>query len=165
MATTYEKIASTTLSSASSTITFSSISQAYTDLRLILMFKGAGNTLAKITFNNDSTTNYSVILIQGFDSNVGHAAAANESEVGGQASFPPANKYGMNDYNIFSYTAPVNKTFLLTKNYDAADATFNMINKEVGMWRSTAAINRIDLTGNIAFSATTTATLYGILKA
>ncbi len=59
---TYEPIATTTLSSAQQTITFSSISASYTDLVLIASRRysnvgtGAENTF--IRFNNDSTAIY-----------------------------------------------------------------------------------------------------------
>ena len=61
MPATYEPIATTTLSSAASTITFSSIGSGYTDLRVI--FSGLGTTgagqYANMRLNSDTGTNYS----------------------------------------------------------------------------------------------------------
>jgi hypothetical protein len=165
MAITYDKIATTTLSSSASSITFSSIPATFTDLKLVLTFAGTSNTFAAITFNNDTATNYSVTLMRGDGSAVAASRGTNEPNLGSQASFVPANKWGMYDFDIFSYASSLYKTVLYTKSFEANDATFNYSNKEVGTWRSTAAINRIDLTGNVAFSINTSATLYGILKA
>ena len=166
MPATYEKIATTTLGSTAGSITISSIPATFTDLKLILTFAGTSNTLASIRFNNDSASNYSVTGFRGgYDNVVGSFRENNASNIGSQASFVPDNIFGMIDFDIFSYTQSVHKTVLLTKNFEGNNATFNFINKEVGLWRSTSAINRIDLTCNNTFSIGTTANLYGILKA
>ena len=61
MTATYDPIATTTLGSAASTITFSSIPNTFTDLRLVLfgVTLNATGTYNQIRFNNDTGTNYS----------------------------------------------------------------------------------------------------------
>ena len=60
MASTYEPIATTTLGSAASSITFSSIPATYTDLRLVLVHTPSASTgNAQMQFNSDTATNYS----------------------------------------------------------------------------------------------------------
>ena len=66
MALTYEPIASTTLGSSAPSISFNSISTAYTDLRLIV--SGLNATSAggwRIRVNGDSGSNYSYNGISG----------------------------------------------------------------------------------------------------
>ena len=66
MATTYDKIATTTLSSAAASIDFTSIAGTYTDLRLVIVGKytsAGGNT--RIVFNSDTSSLYSSTRIAG----------------------------------------------------------------------------------------------------
>ena len=62
MAVTYDKIATTTLSSNADTVTFSGVPNTYTDIRLVMF--GSGNNQDYLTFNNTAVT-YSAISIQG----------------------------------------------------------------------------------------------------
>jgi hypothetical protein len=167
MATTYEKIATTTLGSANAVITFSTIPATYTDLRIILVAQGnAGNDLW-MRYNGDSGTNYSITWLQ---SN-GTAAAsfrttsAAQLAVGAASGLPTASNWGLLTADIFSYAGSTNKTSLSTFADDKNGS--GTIESTVGLWRSTAAITSITLTSSSSgtFSTGTTATLYGILKA
>jgi hypothetical protein len=63
---TYEPIASQTLGSAVSSVTFSSIPQNYTDLILVVNYGiSANNFGARIRFNGDTGSNYSDSFIYG----------------------------------------------------------------------------------------------------
>jgi hypothetical protein len=58
MATTYEKIQSTTLGSATTAINFNSIAASWTDLKIVLVAKTtSGNADVYLRFNSDSGTN------------------------------------------------------------------------------------------------------------
>ena len=60
MATTYTPIATTTLGSGQTSVTFSSISGTYTDLILIASASNTGGaTNIRLQFNGDTATNYS----------------------------------------------------------------------------------------------------------
>ena len=59
MTTTYEFIAKNVLSSNTSSITFSSIPQTYTDLVLIINGGNTGAVQVAIRFNGDTGNNYS----------------------------------------------------------------------------------------------------------
>jgi hypothetical protein len=63
---TYEPIASTTLGTASGTISFDSIAATWTDLVLVLNFgvATAGPTI-RLRFNDDSGSNYSYTYLGG----------------------------------------------------------------------------------------------------
>ena len=65
MTATYEKVQSTTLSSTQSTVTFSSISGAYTDLVLVMGGSNSANSDLRMRFNGDTGSNYSVTVLFG----------------------------------------------------------------------------------------------------
>jgi hypothetical protein len=167
---TYEKIATTTLTSASNTITFTSIPSTYTDLRLVSVpiFSGSGE-VGFVRFNSDATLNYSTRSLVG----TGTTAFTNTS--GGlenQISFTEDQALGsiagspqLAIFDIFSYSGTTYKTILGQCANDQNGSGGSMY--RVCNWRSTSTINRIDiLTLSAAnFSIGTTVTLYGILKA
>ena len=72
MASTYQPIATNTLGSAAASVTFSSISGAYTDLVLI-MNAGSSTTNADvdINVNGDTGANYSRTILYGTGSTAG----------------------------------------------------------------------------------------------
>lgn len=163
---TYEPIATTTLGSAASSISFSSISSAYTDLRLVLVTNGVTSGVnAFCRFNSDTASNYSFTGIYG----IGSSAGSNKStgSNGMQLDFYYALDTTIPNLitlDIFSYAGSTNKTTLITFSSDLNG--LGSVERGVGLWRSTAAINTVLLymTGQ-NFKTGTTATLYGILKA
>jgi hypothetical protein len=165
MATTYEKIASNTLSSASATITFSSISSAYTDLRIVLsgLRNPNGGTQLYVRFNSDSNTNYS------FTDLIGDGTAASSSRTTSATSLL-MHYDGFNTLtptfvpiDIFSYAGSTYKTCLFQWNSDKSG--YGYIKYSVGLWRSTSAITSITLSSEDLLAPGTTATLYGIKAA
>lgn len=169
MAATYEPIATTTLGSAASSITFSSIPSTYTDLRLVLVpTAGSGTGVAQIQFNSDTGANYSRTWITG-----NGTAASSSSNTG--SSYIALNTTAFNNSypmmsitDIFSYAGSTYKTVLSSNNqdYNGSGAT----NAVVGLWRSTSAITRIDIIHSKSglgesYATGTTATLYGIKAA
>jgi len=167
MATTYDKIATTTLSSAASSITFSSIAASWTDLRLILV----GTTVVTgenviMQFNSDTATNYSFTRLDGSGTAASSGRNANTSfliwtQAGGTSNTIPT----FFTADIFSYAGSTYKTSLLTSSEDKNGS--GEIERYVGLWRNTSAITRLDLTtnGGSNFATGTTATLYGIKAA
>lgn len=165
MATTYEPIATTTLGSAAATITFSSISSAYTDLRLVLIPTASTSTDAAVRFNSDTATNYSLTYLSGNGTSASSGNATNQNRlyltwIGPIQTATPI----MKTLDIFSYAGSTYKTCLGTNSSDLNGS--GTTSREVHLWRSTAAINRIDiLMSSGTFNTGTTATLYGILRA
>jgi hypothetical protein len=155
---TYTPIATTTLGSSSSTVTFSSIPSTYTDL--VIVFDGANTSgLNKfIQFNNDTSALYSSTALSGD----GSSASSGRFSV----AYIDVLSAGTNRSNIllqvqnYSNTTTF-KTYLSRPN-TAAVGTEAI----VGLYRSTSAINRIDfkVTAN-AYAAGSTFTLYGIAAA
>jgi len=164
MATTYEKIATTTLGSAAASITFSSISSAYTDLRLVLVCKASTAMDAYVQYNSDTGSNYSLTELNGSGSAASSTATINATYIlldsnGTISSAQPQ----LFNFDIFSYAGSTYKTCLINMNRDY-NGSGNVTNT-VGLWRSTSAINAITITGTSNFAIGSTATIYGILKA
>lgn len=162
MPATYEPIATQTASGSSSTITFSSIPQTYTDL---LIVKNGGNTAisnSRFQFNGDTASNYSMTGLYGDGSAAG---TFRDTNVGAIVIdyFSTSGLRSMTLINIMNYS---NTTTYKSGNYRRTD-TFNASLASSFLWRNTAAINSITFSviasGN--FDSTTTFTLYGIKAA
>jgi hypothetical protein len=163
---TYSTIATQTLGSNQATVTFSSIPGTYTDL--VLITNGATTVANKdiyMRFNSDTGTNYSRTVLYGDGTSAASDRASN-------VSFGYADYLGWTGttlgtqvcvINIMNYSnSTTNKTYLSRSN-NASSAT----DLNVGMWRNTAAINRIDIgaASSGIWITGSTFTLYGISAA
>lgn len=164
MAQTYSPIATTTLGTAASSITFSSIPSTYTDLRVVLVqLTSVDGTSTSMRFNSDSTTLYSQTDLGGYGTSAFSQRATNATalQIGGTdgTSIP-----GFKTIDIFSYVGSTNKTTLQTVQRDRNGSGGVEVN--VGLYRSTSAITSITfLVGSGTFNAGTTATIWGIKAA
>ena len=165
---TYTPIATTTLGSAAASVTFSSISGAYTDL--VLVFSGKLSTAAEsifIRFNSDNGSNYSDTWLYGNGTTASSARRSSTTSIE-TVYFTGYDSTNENNliFNILNYSnSTTYKTALFRQNNvgsGGAPATVGA----VGLWRSTSAISAIELrasAGNL--SAGSTFTLYGIAAA
>lgn len=166
---TYEPIATTTLGSATATVTFSSIPSTYTDLVLIATgTTGASGTTTKTNVGNgsiDTGANYSVTRFAGTGSAAASDRITNETYCYNEwyANWSNASQattivHFLNYANTTTY-----KTFLMRGNNVAAG-----VDTTVGLWRSTSAINTIQFAARnvgTVLNTGTTVTLYGIKAA
>lgn len=168
MPATYEPIATTTLSSAAASITFSSISSAYTDLKLIIIPLTTGATEdVWVRFNSDTGTNYSNTAILGDGASATSSRATNDSKIRLDAGTSNASTTpSLRILDIFSYTGSSYKTSLgqtiCDKNGSGA------VQNRVFLWRNTNAITSIEISlaaGGTNLATNSTATLYGIKSA
>jgi hypothetical protein len=163
---TYDLIASQTLASAASSITFSSIAASWTDLRLIIVLTGtASGDSPWVRYNSDSGTNYSLTDMMGSGSIVVNNAYTNSNKlfIGDNASTNTTNPH-FYTLDIFSYAGSTYKTSLSTASAD--DNGSGYAERAVGLWRSTSAINSLTISTNTnTFKTGTTAQLYGIKSA
>jgi len=163
MASTYEKIATNTLGSAAATVTFSTISGAYTDLVFII---AAGNSTTasdqiRAQFNSDTGSNYSFTQI------VGNGSTATS----GRSSNSTAMRFGFCSNNTETNAIIQIQNYSNTTTYKSSLARINNPNVNlyavVNLWRNTSAITNISLFmesgGN--FNSGSTFTLYGIKAA
>ncbi len=162
MPATYDKIATTTLSSVASNITFSSIPATYTDLVLIINYRldGAGTGAAgALQFNSDTGSNYSATFMYGTGSSAVSARATNATYA--DVAFMSSNSWATSISNIQNYSnATTNKTVLSRNSVSNGEVT-----AYVNLWRNTAAINTIKVFAGSNYAVGTMFTLYGILKA
>ena len=160
MTATYEKIATTTLSSTALTIDFTSISSAYTDIVLIITGTiASGGATAYCRINGDTGSNYSMTGIMGTGS-VGNNRLTNNAN--GVAIG------GFNGYDTSQFTAILNfNNYANTTTYKTALVRWNQtssVEANVSLWRNTNAINQLTIRNNASqnFNSGTIATLYGI---
>jgi hypothetical protein len=163
MASTYTPIATTTLGSATSSYTFSSIPSTYTDLILIAT---AGNSVGAnysgtIQFNGDTGTNYSYTEVYTNASTAYSYRSSNGSNIfcirtNATLTAAPAIIQIQNYSNATTY-----KTVL------ARAGTTDTIEMVAGLWGSTSAINSIKILSEAPtnFITGSTFTLYGIAAA
>jgi hypothetical protein len=167
MASTYEKIATTTLSSDVATVTFNSIPATYTDLVLVTNFATDSNGTYNhyLQFNGDTATNYSHTVLYGTGSAVASARQSSVSAIyigpWGTAIDTTHRVATIIQINNYS-NATTYKTTLGRWNNTA-----NEVGTGVGLWRSTAAITSILFKGysTVKYTAGSTFTLYGIKAA
>ena len=162
---TYNNIATQTLSSATRSITFSSIPAIYTDLKIV--FVGtieSSSDYVEITFNG-TTSGYSWTRFSGDGSS---ATSSNvTSNTKWVPNFPLAGSTTIPmliTTDIFSYTGSTFKSGLMETSADTNGAGLTI--RSAGLWQNTAAITSIKLepqTNN--FNAGCVATLYGIKNA
>ena len=174
MPVTYDNIATTTLGSASNTITFTSIPSTYTDLRLVLVGASnraaSGTTAATLRFNNTAGSDYSNTTLAGDGASAtSDRFTTSDQVVVNTLLMPNANETGrlsLSTVDIFSYAGSTFKTVLATGNADLNGS--GSVVRSVGLWRNTSAITQLNLLfTNVAYSfiAGTTVTLYGIKNA
>jgi hypothetical protein len=160
MPATYEPIA-TTSPTGSGQVTFSSIPSTYTDIALILSLNPSGTDNMAIRFNNDSASNYSLTRLIGNGSSASSTSVTNSTYPIVQSGLYASGYPAFFKFDIFGYAGSTNKTFLSSALVDKNGS--GEITNCVGLWRSTSAINRIDLFGS--FGNGTTVTIYGIKAA
>lgn len=162
---TYIKLASTTLSSTASSVTFSSITSSFTDLVLICSIQQSGTDDFGIRFNGDTGTNYSRTVLYGSGSTAASARASNASQITcSYYGYPPnsSSNFGTEIINIPSYSNTTIYKTVLARSNNAGTG----VDAVAGFWRSTSAITEILIrinAGNI--NAGSVFTLYGIKKA
>ena len=160
MPVTYTPIATNTLGSATSTVTFSSIPSTYTDLRIVYATTASGDAGNYLRFNSDTGSNYSRTGLYGNGSSAGSNRDTNATGIYGP--FTMSSAITSNTIDIMNYSnTTTNKTCLVR-----AGAANNSTLTSVGLWRSTSAITSISITCDGAnFVAGSTFTLLGIKAA
>jgi hypothetical protein len=165
---TYEPIATNTLGSAASSVTFSSIPGTYTDLVLVMnLFVGASNPDTAIRFNSDTGTNYSRTRIAGNGASPNSSRSSNEDAGYLIPQTLDNNTSAAIVANINNYSNTTTYKTLLERYNGAQLTNFGAVGSTAILWRSTAAISTILITslGTGNYSAGSTFTLYGIAAA
>jgi hypothetical protein len=165
-ANTYVPIATTTLASTASGVTFSTLG-SYTDL--VIVVTGYNTTSPSdapiIRFNGDTATNYSDTELYGNGTTAGSGRMSNNTYITTQRSGGFSNvstQPGMVIINVMNYgNSTTYKTVLVRSGI--ASATYPSTEAIVGMWRNTAAITSVSVTfASTLFAIGSTFSLYGI---
>jgi hypothetical protein len=166
MPSTYEPIATTTLSSSATGITFSSIPSTYTDLRVVCIASNTAGGNFGFRLNDVSTNSYSRVDMIG--SGTAMSAYAPGSA---QSYFIVDNAIGgltatkqLYTMDIFQYTnTNMQRTVLITAN--EAKTSGGYISLQAGLFMNSSAVNTIFCFNATNLEAGSTATLYGIKAA
>lgn len=166
---TYEPIATNTLGSATNTVTFSSISQAYTDIVLVCVGVTANQIDAiDVRVGNgslDTGSNYSMTQLLGNGSAAQSYYQQGTSITNAGIVTPSTIQSTIIQFMNYSNTTTF-KTVLARSN--VTDSGFSRVAATVGLWRSTSAINTISLrldNPSYNFAVGFTFTLWGIKAA
>jgi hypothetical protein len=139
----YESIATVTVGSAVSSITFSSIPSTYTHLQIRFIAKvatGSGNYF--LQFNSDTASNYNSHLLYGSGSSA--FALADSSWAGINLVSGSSTQFSGGVVDILDYTnTNKNKTVRTLGGFDANGSGF--VNFYSGLWRNTAAVTSITI--------------------
>lgn len=170
---TYEAIATTTLSSGATSVSFTSIPSTYTDLYIVGQCGVSNNDYLTFRVGNssvDTGSNYSHTFLEGNGSSASSGRQSNISKIYiGSTTSIMNNSLNYSFYiNLMNYSnTTTNKTFLnrIANN----NSSFPGTTANVGLWRSTSAINIItiapDTNDGRTLIAGSTFSLYGIASA
>lgn len=168
---TYTPLATNTLTTSSTTVTFSSIPQTYTDLVLVMQpAADVGDENVGIRFNGDTGANYSYTRVGANNT----AGSYSSNRVTGFTRINTIEAAGTSPNlgnliivsNIMNYANSTTYKTALNRSGQVG-GTYNGVEIFAGLWRNTAAITSITVMqgGTRTFLAGSTFTLYGILAA
>jgi hypothetical protein len=163
---TYTPIATTTLGSTTTAVTFSSLG-SYTDLRLVTVVKNtSGDWDLTYRFNSDSGSNYSRTVLTGNGTTANSYRESNATYLRPDVdAYVNSSTWQFVTTDFMNYSnSTTYKTSLSRVNGGATPA----VEATVGLWRSTSAITSITVelqAGSGTFQVGSTFTLYGIASA
>lgn len=168
MATTYNSLATTTLSSDTTQIDFTSISSSYTDLVLVVdqiqtTNTGSSYNALRMRINSDTSVNYSYTSIEGNGTTISTNRDNNDYMYVGFAPQTSATTKGQLISHFINYGNTTTYKTVLHR----ANATAFGTQARVHTWRSTSAISTISILfdGTVKYKSGMTITLYGIKAA
>lgn len=168
--TSFDSIATTSLSSAQTGVTFSSIPSTYTHLqiRYIMRANTDTNVRMRMQFNSDTGNNYAIHILEGDGSGAASFAGSSTASMLGSAvtrSSYLASTFVAGVIDVLDY-ANTNKykTSRMLSGQDLNGNANGMINLTSGFWQNTNAVTSLTLflDSSIAFAPNSHFALYGI---
>lgn len=165
----FESIATATGTGSSGTITFSSIPATYSRLQIRYIARSSAafdNDYVAFRFNSDSATNYSWHIIEG-NGATASAGGGTNNDIAYSGEIPAASAgssiIGIGIIDIPDY-ASTNKAKTVTSYAGNDRNNSGAFRITSDLWRSTSAINQIDITTfrGANWTTSTTFALYGI---
>lgn len=161
---TYSTIATTTLGSATGIVTFSSIPSTYTDLVLVCIYTKSTSNAMGFTMNNDTSAIYSYTTLY----NNGNTPSSSQGRNDSTGYFLSYSSHSTTEPNVYiaNFQNYSNTTTFKTVIGRGGVASIST-GEDVTLYRSTSAINRIDISsrGLGTISTGSIFTLYGIASA
>jgi len=161
---TYTPLATITLSSAESSVTFSSIPQTYRDLIVSVAGTGTANAAYYLRVNGDSGSNYNTVGMKARSSGPESYADATQAQV-----YVVGNGWGTGGWfnsqiQLLDYSATDKHKSMLIRNgnYDNSYASPTVVGV-AARWANNSAISSIYFSTNTStFAVGTTFSLFGI---
>lgn len=154
---TYTPLANVTLGAAASSVTFSSISQAYRDLVVIVSGKGTTDFVVNVTLNNDAGANYTQVNMRGYLGAFSSSTTVSSAPLAVNAD--PTTSPGMYVLNLLDYSATNKDKIILSRGQNAA----TQVNSISTRWANTSAVTTLKLaTASSTFAAGSSFALYAI---
>jgi hypothetical protein len=161
MPNTYTELLKTTVGTATSSVTLSSIPSGYTDLVLVCNFINTiGQTDHGVRFNGDTASNYSRTQLYGTGSVAGSNRGTNETSMNFLGYI--GTSWGVSIMQIMNYSNTTTYKTALSRANGASD----LVIAAAGLWRNTSAITSLDIIASAGnFAVGSTFSLYGIANA
>jgi hypothetical protein len=157
---TYTPLATVTLGSATSSVTFGSIPSTYRDLILVFTGTRTGNNNVLVRVNGDSGSNYNYVSASSSGSSGSSNNISGATELPSTLASLQTNSQLNVVWQFMDYSATDKHKVILTR--------FNQTSTEVSMfanrWANTVAINSIRVfSGNENFGSGSTFSIYGVI--
>ena len=162
----FESIATTTLSTTTTNITFSSIPSTYQHLQIRMLSRASNASVDRtisLRLNGDTGANYAYHYVDGDGATAsasGVASATSMVSIKTAGASAGTNTFGVCIIDIHDYASTTKtKTVRLLNGFDNNGAGNVLIAS--GLWNSTSAVNSFTIV-NTSFLSGTTVALYGI---
>ena len=167
---TYTPLATVTLGTATSSVTFSSIPATYRDLILVSFVRSnraATDDDFFVKFNSDSGSNYSYVRMVGRGGGASSASNINGTNANDLGQIPAASstagQFANSVLQIMDYSATDKHKTTLTRT-NAAGST-DVTGAHAGRWANTAAITTVSLNPRLgSFISGSTFNLFGVIS-
>jgi len=159
---TYEKIQTNSLGSSTSSVTFTSISQSYTDLIVVINGQSSNGSAGYVgtRFNGDTTAVYSTTRLLGSGTTVDSDRSSSFIYAQGGTLW---GSEGVVIFQIQNYSNNTTYKTFMTRDNNA----FNRVGFTISLYRNTIPITSMDIScpDGGGFASGTTFTVYGIKAA
>jgi len=161
MAGTYAPMATVTLSSATSSVVFSSIPSYYRDLIIVVRALGSTTNQPRFRFNADTGSNYHYVRMSGSGSATSSASGASQtsgflSQISSFTTTVPM----VVDFQILDYSSTDKETTTISRTGNGTNGNDVISNR----WANTSIVNSITiLTSTGDFASGSTFDLYGVI--
>jgi hypothetical protein len=156
-------IANFTTTATQNTVVFSSITQIYRDLRIVIRFSSSSNSAFNLGIQSGTTQFYRIRLMNRFGNSNPEQSWTSGALLFGHSS----NQSGpmLYELNIFEYSQTnKNKPFTMVDGTAQAGPNLGAMSLQVGNWDSTAAISTLTIAANGGgtIPAGTSIAIYGV---